>query len=470
MALLSRSTRTVLEPAVEAEWAPRLPSAISVGRGSALWLEGGLPPEASRLRRLRLEVDGERHGLLASRMPRPETITSGDWWWATVPIEPADEDREIRVELHGTTRFLRRKVAIPLGTVGVSGSPGRGYQAELALRDPAPPIGSIMGFVELQPPVCICLPVREPNAARLQQVFEGFRSQSYANWRCVVYIESATDVTTEIESIIAGDERFELFQASRGSGAPGDVPHALELAPPEAPYVALARENDRWHPRKLEIMLAAFETSTLLAYSDTLPVVDGRPVVAPGARDADRNREGEDLGRALLGSPANGGSVVIRRELLRYALPLPPAPFAVSGVHWLTLVARVLGTVRYVDAPLSDWMVTEEDSVGRPVDGSLDGSRNWRRDYFECVVVGAVLAEVLRVRCWELMRPRDQRALHGYLKGLRGERTLRFLASGLRPTRVGNDVARRYVRGLAWCHLAKARARFVSLLPSDPGD
>jgi hypothetical protein len=135
----------------------------------------------------------------------------------------------------------------------------------------------------------------------------------------------------------------------------------------------------------------------------------------------------------------------------------------VSVEHWLALVARVLGTVRYVDAALHDRIVAGRDAslVSRPAGAPPEGFRNWRGDYFDCVAAAGLLAEVLRVRCGELMRPRDRRIISRYLKAVRGERALKFLLSARKRGRTGDDVVLRYRRGVVWRRLARARARVV---------
>jgi glycosyltransferase involved in cell wall biosynthesis len=445
-----------------AEWAPRLPARVSIGRGAILWLEGGLPPEAALLRQLRLCVDGEPRELIASRMPRPETITPGDWWWGALRLDRADEDRQMRIELEGRTRFLRRTVAIPLGTVGIPAIRERGYQQELALGRPAPPVGSLMGFVELQPAVCLCLPLREPDLVLLGQSLESIAAQSYANWRCIV-LDGLGDprLTAGIERLVDEDDRFELQSQPGMTGGHRSAERALELAVSEAPYVGLARQGDRWHPRRLEIMLSAFDTSALLVHSESLSLVNGKPVLRGREQDL-ANSDCEDLGTLLLSSSVQPGTALVRRELLCYALPLPASHVAPD--HWLALVARSLGTVRFVESPLLDRPVARAVGSTTRDEEEAHASRNWRRDYFDHVAPGILSAEMLRVRCWELMRPRDQRALRRYLRAARG-RPLAFGAWFRKRKHVQGEIGRAHLRGLAWRRLARFRARLVRSSP-----
>jgi glycosyltransferase involved in cell wall biosynthesis len=411
-------------------------------------------------------VDGDRQDLLATKMPRPGTITSGDWWWGILALEGADHDREVRIELEGKTRFRRRVAAIPLGTVSIRAREHRGYQSELALQDPAPAPGSIMGFVELQPLVSICLPIDEPGLGLLDHAVTAIRGQSYANWRCVVCNDSAdTLVRREIERILEGDDRFELFSAPEPAGRQINAQRALELAHDEAPYVALANPADRWHPRRLELTLAAFETSTLMVYNDILSVVDGKPLVNEDAASARGASSGcHDFGPLLLRSPVRAGATIVRRELLRYALPRPPQPAEIEMEHWLALTAKSLGTVRYIDSPLSE-QVASSGVAARYEERT--GSRNWRGDYFDNVAAGAVVGEMLKLRCWDLMRPSDRRALSRYLKGVRGKGTLRFFAWLRRQTQVEDQIRAAYQRGVSWQRFAGWRARLAR--PSGDG-
>lgn len=478
-----RGCKRRADAAVEAqvELAKPFPSKLDVGRGSVLWLEGSRTGRAKRGGGVRLIAGDRSEAALASGMPRPETISSGDWWWAMLPIERSDDEQTIAVEIELAAGF-RRRTRRQLGTITVAPDAEHGRQTELALT--RPPLGSIMGFPELRPTIAICLATHNPDVVRLEQQIKSLRDQTYGNFRCVIS-DDASDAShlAEIERVIAGDERFELHTNAEQLGEYGNLERVLTLAPATAPYLALADQDDRWYPHKLEVLLSAFETDTLLIHSDFLRVEGERAVLdeAPGGR-AD-NRDCASLRSLLLRNSASGGASMFRRELLTYALPLPPARGECRADHWLALVARALGGVRFLDTPLYDQVedAAIDNTEGDPAPalerqpgrirslwrrGEEDRPRpNWRRDYFDHAAWGLVASEVLRVRCWGLMRKGDRRELERFSRSVRGERFLPTIAglmirSGRRKASA-DPTTRHYGRAIIWRRAARLRARFV---------
>ena len=61
---------------------------------------------------------------------------------------------------------------------------------------------------------------------------------------------------------MAGDERFVLSRSPRRLGFYRNFERALALVPRDADYVALADQDDAWHPDKLERLLAGIGRRT----------------------------------------------------------------------------------------------------------------------------------------------------------------------------------------------------------------
>ena len=92
----------------------------------------------------------------------------------------------------------------------------------------------------------------------------------------------------EIERAIAGDARFRLEPHEERVGFYRNFERALRAVPPEASYVALCDQDDRWHPDKLDVLLSALGPNDVLAHSDARVVNPDGHVVA------------ETFGRAVL--------------------------------------------------------------------------------------------------------------------------------------------------------------------------
>ena len=150
--------------------------------------------------------------------------------------------------------------------------------------------------------------------------------------------------------------------ADRRRGFYRNFERALALAPAGARYVALADQDDAWHPDKLE---------TLLARDRRRRARLQRPADRRAGRLGRRGRYWEqrannhaDMLSLLVANCVTGAASLFPRELLDDALPFPPAQFAHFHDHWLALTALALGEIRYVDRPLYDYVQHGSATLG----------------------------------------------------------------------------------------------------------
>ena len=73
-----------------------------------------------------------------------------------------------------------------------------------------------------------------------------------------------------------------------------------------------------------------------------------------------------------LANTVTGAASMFRRDLLDDALPLPSAPGPVYHDHWLALVALARGEIRYIDAPLYDYVQHERAFLGHSAANALE--------------------------------------------------------------------------------------------------
>lgn len=165
-------------------------------------------------------------------------------------------------------------------------------------------------------------------------------------------------------------------------------------------YVAFADQDDLWHPRRVEIGLAAMRDlerrhgpeTPALVHSD-LSMIDARgETLAPSflrwrGYDVD---DRVNLARMLGQCGVMGNTCLINRSLATLALPFPPA----LHVHdwWLGLLAELYGRRRFVSEPLvryrihssntSNALTTLDGGAGRPDARRLLG-RDFRLPFME---------------------------------------------------------------------------------------
>lgn len=158
-------------------------------------------------------------------------------------------------------------------------------------------------------------------------------------------------------------------------GVVGNVSALLELAEHEnAPYFALADQDDVWHPNKLTTQLEAMHEleNRLGADVPLLVCSDARCVDASGAEVSPSFLKtlgippswGLNLRQALVKSWALGCSCLGNAALRKMAAPLPPRDEIFMHDWWLLLVAQSFGGVSCIRHPLLDYRQHEDNVMG----------------------------------------------------------------------------------------------------------
>ena len=262
-------------------------------------------------------------------------------FWAIVPFEPIDEPTS--VDLVVTARLENGAVAT--ARWGASSSP----------RDRSSP-PSRRGTVDAPGPlVAICMATYEPPLDLFQRQVESIRSQTHANWICVVSDDHSTPARfAELQRILDGDPRFVVSRSPRRLGYYHNFERALSMTPPNAAYATLADQDDRWHPGKLETLLGALGNANLV-YSDAR-IVDRDGQLLSETYWSRRRNNYTNLASLLVANTVTGAASLFRRELLDLALPFPPRHGSPYHDHWLAVVALATGRITYVDRPLYDYV------------------------------------------------------------------------------------------------------------------
>ncbi len=375
----------------------------------------GAPVEA-----LSFVVGGERQSVGAHGMPRLDLFRT---------LEGTDEDphgHSYRSGFWGTVKI--EPTTSPELTLGL--------EAELTGRKTATAEIAQLRISELTPDtselptaaVVICMTTHEPHLDLLRAQLDSIRAQTHTNWACLISDDcSRPDRLAQIEAEVAGDDRFTLSHSPRRLGFYANFERALAMAPAEAEYVAMADQDDRWDPDKLETLVGAIDGAQL-AYSDA------RLVSPRGERLADtywgmRDNNHSDISTLLMANSVTGAASLMRRELLDYALPFPPAQFAHFHDHWIALTALALGDIEFVDRPLYDYTQHDAavlghaaanrrtamgDRVAKLGEDPRERVRRWRMHFFVDNCRLSQFATVLELRCGERMAAAKRRALRPF--------------------------------------------------------
>ena len=405
-----------------------LPDALGVGGGTALFVAGWCVPARGRVATLAFAVDGAEQPVAAAAMPRLDVLralgpgtreaAAGAYrsgFWGLVRV-PAGAGPVVVVEL----------VARLVDGGGVRAELGRIPVEELPAAVPVPAVGA-----EGEGPlVAICLATYDPPPDLLRRQLDSIRTQTHRRWVCLISDDQSDPRRfADLQAAVGDDPRFVVSRSPRRIGFFRNFERALALAPPEAAFVAMADQDDAWHPDKLEVLLGAIGSARLV-YSDARLVARDGTVLADTYWSLRRNNH-TDLTSLLAANAVTGAASLLRRDLLDLALPFPPAQFAHFHDHWVALCALATGEIAYVDRPLYDYtqhggavlghaaanrVTALRARLGSLRDDPRERVRTWRGIYFVDVARLAQVATILLDRGSADLTPPKRRALEAFLR------------------------------------------------------
>jgi glycosyltransferase involved in cell wall biosynthesis len=440
-----------------------LPTALTIGAGTALFVAGVCFDRLEPLSQLSFVLDGEEQPVAAYGMPRLDELKANDaptsyrsGFWGIVRIAPRAPGHTLELELRASTIDGRSRTE-PL--------------ARIEVLAPPPPASAPAATV------AICMATYDPPPELFRRQIESIRAQTHTGWVCVISDDaSRPDRYAAIQQIVGDDPRFVVSRARQRLGFYRNFERALALAPRDTRFVALADQDDYWYPDKLTTLLGAIKNSQLV-YSDQRIIARDGEEIASTYWSRRRNNH-TDLDKLLMANAVTGAASLFRRELLDRALPFPPAQFAHYHDHWLALTALLAGGIEYVDRPLYDYVQHGRAALGhaaatrvftlteraRKLRGDQrERVRFYRATYFRDVERLMVFATVLQMRCGESASPEQRRTLERFLSlerswpalGSLGWRATRELTG--QPETLGAEWS--LFRALLWRRALSASAR-----------
>jgi glycosyltransferase involved in cell wall biosynthesis len=329
------------------------PAALPAGTASAIFLAGS--SDAA----FELTLDG---------VACPVTRV-GRWFWTTVDVTARAAPIDVRAD------------GEPLATIEVVERP-----------EPGPSTDAI----------AVCMATFDPDPELFRVQVESLRAQTDERWTCVISDDGSSEERfAGLLAVVEGDPRFAVHRSERRLGFYRNFERALTLAPPGAGLLALADQDDRWHPEKLATLRAALGRAALVYSDQRLTDPSGR-VLRDTLWQGRRNNH-TDIASQLVANTVAGAAVLFPRSLLDVALPFPHVPGVPFHDHWLGLAAMAAGDVAFVDRPLYDYVQHRGAVFGAVAAGDHEARRaalrtRWRAAYFYGYVPRAVYARTLLLR------------------------------------------------------------------------
>ena len=385
-----------------------------MGGGTALFVCGTCYAPGRRIAALSLVVDGDLQPLMGSAMPRLDSLrTTGDpaayrsGFWGLARVRPRPDTAVCAVELRARLSTGEHVVA-DVGRIPLA-------------APPAPLPGA--------PRVAVCMATFDPPLGLFARQVESLRAQTERDWLCIVSDDgSSAEASTAMRTILNGDPRFVLTRSDRRLGFYRNFERALGLVPANASYVALADQDDTWHPDKLATLLAEIGAAPL-AYSDARLVGRDGTVLADTYWSRRRPNH-SDPTSLLVANAVTGAASLFPRRLLDDALPFPPAQFAHFHDHWIALCAMAQGEIRFVERPLYDYVQHGGAALGHAAANQMPSMlerlgglrrepreriRLWRLHYFVDACRLQQLAGVLLLRLGTRMPAGKRGALERFV-------------------------------------------------------
>jgi glycosyltransferase involved in cell wall biosynthesis len=385
-----------------------LPATIAAGKGNSFLVGGWAFHPERRITQLELRL------MLARAEPKPGSVLDAEW---DEPVLVGDLPPGSQVEFTDRLALVtirnipnRQVLTDHYPDVDPNGNSfWSGYQALVTIPPQARPAraqltvkaylddGTIetvpLGKFSVQPSlpaprrieplpegniplVAVCMTTYNPPAELFRRQIDSIRNQTHTRWVCFLRDDGSNPASLRmIRETIAGDTRFVLRENPKNLGFYKNFEAVLADVPPEFDFVALADQDDRWHPDKLETLLNRFTPGTTLVYSD-MNITDEAGHVKAGTYWTTRDNNFTHYPTLLLANTVTGAASMVRRNLLDYLLPFPERHGDAYHDHWLGCVAMALGEIKYVDRPLYDYTQHSGNVVGHvaPKPGSWLGS------------------------------------------------------------------------------------------------
>ena len=391
------------EPDIAVQLESALPGALTDAIPTAIFCLGSASIDGAPAAGLALLVDGVPQSLGAQSMPRFDLSPRRSGFWAVIDVTPRAPELTLALALSDAAgRVVERELArIPVAAL----EPG------LPASQPA----------ARETPIVVCMATHNPPPELFAAQLRSLRAQVGVDWTCVISDDaSEPDSYAALLAAVGDDPRFRVSHSPERLGFYRNFERALGLIPPDAALVALADQDDVWHPDKLATLAAAIGDCTV-AYSD-MRLVDTHGTVLADTLWRGRANNPDNLASLLIAPSITGAAMLLRRDVVAASLPFPDSPGIEFHDHWLSLVALACGDIAYVPRPLYDYVQHAGAVVGQHSGTRLASAwreglriRHWRAAYFLGYVPGQVRARTLLARCGDHLSPAKARALRRYL-------------------------------------------------------
>ena len=183
----------------------------------------------------------------------------------------------------------------------------------------------------------------------VEQQIRSILDQSYSPIELLISDDASTDNTPSILQKFQSDERVTIIHQPVNIGLSKN--YNLVLGKVKGEFIACSDQDDIWLSQKIESLYRDIGNE-LLIYSNSLLVHENGYSMGRTTADIRRMYTGSDSRGYVMHSVVWGHAMMIRKELLQEALPIP------EGIHhddWLAFRALSLKGIKYHDEVLTHY-------------------------------------------------------------------------------------------------------------------
>ncbi|MBE8988441.1 glycosyltransferase family 2 protein [Nostoc sp. LEGE 12450] len=215
-----------------------------------------------------------------------------------------------------------------------------------------------------EPLIAICMATYNPKIDNFKKQIDSILNQTHKNWILIVNDDKSSQKSfKELCKVCEIDQRIHVYRNESNLGFYKNFERALERVGDVAEYIALSDQDDYWYTNKLSSCLASMEPDVSLVYSD-MRIVKGNGEVISNSYWVNRQNYYEDISMLLLANTVTGAACLFRRSLVKILLPFPYPMGEIFHDQWLSIVARSMGRIAYIDEPLYDYIQHGSNIIG----------------------------------------------------------------------------------------------------------
>ena len=175
-------------------------------------------------------------------------------FWGLIRLGPGADGQEIELRLRATLDD-GEQIDAELGRILVAGTAAE----PVTVPAPEPAAG---------PLVAVCMATFDPPPRLFERQLDSIRAQTHRNWICVISDDCSSPERFEaILEAVGGRPAFRGLALAEAAALLPQLRTRADARPVDADYVAMADQDDFWHPDKLETLLAEIGGAQLV-YSD----------------------------------------------------------------------------------------------------------------------------------------------------------------------------------------------------------